>query len=149
MICQEFEITHSLTVDEFNAMRVAVNWETIEPRQAQKGLNGSDYLVVFRENGTPVAMARTLADGGYFVFMVDVIVLPEYQGKRLGSMIVENVLDHYRSTLKDGQKISLNLMAAQGKDVFYEKCGFCRRPNDTAGSGMTIYLYPKGTDENV
>ncbi len=143
----EFLIDHHLTLHEYNAMRTAVEWEEIEPCQAQHGLEGSDYIVVFRDNdGAPAAMARTLADGGYFVFMVDVIVLPKYQGKGLGSTLVNNVFDHYRESLKSGQKISLNLMAVKDKDGFYEKCGFTRRPNESVGSGMTIYLYPKGTN---
>jgi len=134
---------HTLDAVTFNELRLAVDWTTIEPEQAEKGLSGSDYLVVAKDGDKPIGMARTLSDGGYFVFVVDVIVLPEYQGQKIGSALVNNVLEHYRSTLKPGQKISVNLMAAKDKDGFYQKLGFTSRPNPNSGSGMTIYLYPE------
>ncbi len=137
---------HSIDVETYAALRKAVDWPAIEPSQAAAGLAGSDYLVVAKDGDDIVGMARAFSDGGYFVFVVDVIVLPAYQGKKLGSTLVNNVLDHYRSTLKEGQKISLNLMAVHGKDGFYETLGFTARPNADAGSGMTIYLYPKGAE---
>jgi len=140
---------HTLDAATFNQLREAVDWTTIEPEQAEKGLLGSDYLVVARDGDRPIGMARALHDGGYFVFVVDVIVLPEYQGQKIGTALIHHVMEHYRNTLKPGQKISLNLMAAQGKDGFYTKLGFQSRPNVNAGAGMTIYLYPKGTETHV
>ena len=134
---------HTLDAVTFNALRAAVDWAPIELEQAEKGLLGSDYLVVARDGDRPVGMVRTLSDGGYFVFVVDVIVLPEYQGQKLGTALINNVLEHYRSTLKEGQKISVNLMAVKDKDGFYQKLGFTSRPNENAGSGMTLYLYPE------
>ena len=134
---------HTLDAATFNALREAVDWTTIEPEQAKNSLKGSDYLVVAKDGDCTIGMARALHDGGYFVFVVDVIVLPAYQGQKIGTALVHNVMEHYRSTLKPGQKISLNLMAAHGKDEFYKKLGFIARPNVNAGAGMTIYLYPE------
>ena len=134
---------HNIDASTFNALREAVDWTTIEPEQAEKGLQGSDYLVVAKDGDRIIGMARTLSDGGYFVFVVDVIVIPEYQGQKIGSALVNNVLEHYQKALKTGQKISVNLMAAKDKDGFYKKLGFFSRPNPNSGSGMTLYIYPE------
>ena len=136
--------SNTLSVEEYNGLRRCVDWNEIEPEQAAAGLANSDFLVVARDADTAVGMARAFTDHGYFVFIVDVIVHPNYQGQHLGTKLMNAVLDHYRQTLRPGQKRSVNLMAISGKEEFYEKLGFTRRPNADSGHGMTCYLYPKG-----
>ena len=53
---------------------------TREPRQRavhDGGLRG----------GRPIGMARVLGDGGYILYIADVIVLPEHQGPASGYMM--------------------------------------------------------------
>ena len=39
-----------------------------------------------------------------------------------------------------GTCVSLNLMSAKGKEAFYEKLGFKRRPSETDGAGMELII---------
>ena len=38
--------------------------------------------------------------------------------------------------MKPGYKVKMCLMAAKGKEPFYEKFGFSERPNENLGAGM-------------
>ena len=42
--------------------------------------------------------------------------------------------------LDKGQGISVNLMAAKGRETFYEKFGFKVRPNENRGAGMDQWI---------
>ena len=42
--------------------------------------------------------------------------------------------------MKPGWGISVDLMAAIGKEGFYEKFGFASRPRNNRGAGMDMWL---------
>ena len=64
----------------------------------------------------------------------------EYQGKEIGKSIVERLLQHVYSCTPNGTFTTVGLMAAQGKEGFYEKLGFQAMPNAGSGAGMTRYI---------
>ncbi len=48
-----------------------------------------------------------------------------------------------------GSKASIGLIAAKGKEPFYEKMGFAKHPHDTSGAGMTRkFIAPDCTADN-
>ena len=80
-------------------------------------------------------MARTIGDGLYYL-IVDVVVNKEYQGKGIGKILIEEIVKEVYNKTKEGQKASINLISMQGKEAFYEKCGFKKIPFDYTGYGM-------------
>ena len=70
-------------------------------------------------------------------YVQDVIVLPEHQNRGIGTRLMDRIMDYLRVHAHDNTIIGL--MSAVGKESFYEKYGFTRRPNDKLGSGMTIF----------
>jgi predicted N-acetyltransferase YhbS len=134
------EYVNSLSVEEFNFLRVSVGWNAIEKNLAAKGLQNSAFTVCARFEKNAVGMARVITDYGYVVYIADVIVLPQYQGKGIGSEIMKRVMDYILENTMQGQQKYIALMAAKGKENFYEKFGFAKRPNDKLGCGMTIWL---------
>ena len=70
-------------------------------------------------------------------FIVDVIVLPEYQRKGIGKTMMGKIMEYIHSQLKDGYCIQVDLMSAKGKERFYEGFDFIKRPDDNFGCGMT------------
>ena len=90
--------------------------------------------------GTAVAMGRLVGDGAMYWYIQDMAVLPEYQGKGIGKSIVERLLQHVYSCTPNGTFTTVGLMAAQGKEGFYEKLGFQAMPNAGSGAGMTRYI---------
>ena len=105
--------------------------------QAERGLKHTTFLVVAREEGKAVAMGRVLFDFGYTAYIGDVIVRPEYQGQGIGKHIVELLMQQVMAVAEPEDRIMFILGAAKGKEGFYEKLGFRKRPDDFSGHGMT------------
>lgn len=132
--------THEITVEDYNNLRQSVGWNKIEARQAAVGLQNSSFKIAAVENGQTIGFARTVSDGGYVVIIVDVIVLPAYQGRGVGRRLLEGVMTNIREKLEPGQGVMVNLMAAKDKEPFYLRFGFTARPNDSLGCGMTQWI---------
>ena len=76
-----------------------------------------------------VGFGRTLCDGIVHALILDMIVVPEYRLKGIGSEILRRLLEHCRSAgIRD-----IQLFCAKGKSGFYEKNGFTQRPGDAPG----------------
>ena len=73
-----------------------------------------------------IGMARVIGDGIYYL-IVDVIINPEYQRKGIGKTLIKEIIKEITNITQQGQKCSIILEAANGKEEFYEKCGFRKR----------------------
>ena len=135
-----FEMTGSISPEEYLEMRRSVGWSVFPPEQAAGGLENSSYICCIRKDGVPVAVGRVIWDHGYVVYIADVIVKPEYQGRGLGREVMDRIMEQIRGYLKPGYRIMISLMAAKGKEEFYKKFGFVDRPSDAFGCGMHLWL---------
>lgn len=133
---------HEITAEDYNNMRLAVGWRTLDPIQADTGLKNSAYLVSAWDGKMPIGMARVISDGGYMNLIVDVMVMPDYQGQGIGRQMLENINSWLDALGENGNCIMVNLMATIGNEGFYEKLGFEARPNDRMGSGMVRWINP-------
>lgn len=132
--------TNILTVEQYNGLRKSVSWNPIEPVLAKAGLDHTAFLIVANNNGVPVGMARVITDYGYQVLIADAIVHPDYQGNGIGGAMMKRVMTHIHESVASGQGKMINLMAAKGKDGFYQKFGFIERPSEKFGPGMTQWI---------
>jgi predicted N-acetyltransferase YhbS len=134
------EFSQHLTVEEYNHLRVAVGWQPVANRLAQNSLHNALFMTVAREDGHPVGMARVLGDGGYILYIADVIVLPTCQRAGIGTRMMEKVMTFIDGYTQPGERVFVNLMAAAGKEPFYTRFGFTVRPDEGAlGAGMSMY----------
>ena len=140
MMNNEYYITNEINPDEYLEMRRSVGWSVFPVEEAKEGLKHTSFLCCIRDNSKAIGIGRAIWDHGYVVFIADIIVRPEYQGKGLGSIIMNDLLGKIRQTLKPGHRIMISLLAAKGKEGFYEKFGFIDRPNETFGSGMHQWI---------
>lgn len=134
------EIQHSIDVKEYNHLRKSVNWLCLNEKQAQTGIDNTYYLVCARYNGEAVGMARVISDGGYVVYIADVIVNPAYQGMHVGKLMMEDIMAFIRNQLAVHGPVMVNLMAAKEKEGFYRNFGFLTRPNEETGAGMFLWI---------
>ena len=79
-------------------------------------------------------------DHGYVVYIADVIVRPDFQGKGIGRELMNYAMNYIKSKLKPGWRIMVNLQAAKDKEGFYKKFGFIERPNEDFGPGMHQWI---------
>ena len=135
----ELIYTDTMTGEEYNELRMSVEWRPITQGQAERGLEHTTFLAAVRDHGRIVAMGRMLFDFGYTAYLGDVIVHPEYQGQGIGKKIVEYLIDRTMEAASEGERIMFILGAAKDKEGFYEKFGFQRRPNEFSGDGMSMW----------
>ncbi len=87
-------------------------------RHKQAFENSHTVVFVF-DSEKMIGFGRALSDGAYQAAIYDVAVLPEYQGKSVGKIIVDKIVQNCRDC-------SFILYAAPGKEGFYEKLNFRR-----------------------
>ena len=132
---------NKISVDEFNFLRESAGWNKIENNLALKSITNALRIITAIVDGKIVGLTRVCGDGGYTIFITDVIILPEYQGKGIGKKLMTGAIKYIKDGfLKNGQSVFVNLMAAKGKERFYEQFGFEERPNDRAGAGMAQWI---------
>ncbi|MBR2992034.1 MAG: GNAT family N-acetyltransferase [Clostridiales bacterium] len=125
-----------ITAEEYMNLRRLVGWCEFPLEEAQAGIDNAYMICCARDGEKAVGVMRLLWDGGYIAFLSDVIVDPDYQDRKIGTRLVEAAIQRVKSDMKPGYKVKMNLMAAQGKEPFYERFGFETRPNERLGAGM-------------
>lgn len=133
--------TDRIDPKDFLRFRTLMGWTPIAMEQVENSLRNSAKMICLKDGDEVVAMARLIWDGGYQAQLCDVMVLPTYQRQGLGRLMVSTLVGWLQEQLKPGWSIKLNLSAAEGKEPFYEKLGFRRRPCDGAGSGMDRWMF--------
>lgn len=106
-----------------------VNWQFVvetlkrvgmayaEPAAHRKSFENSQIAVFIRREGQLIGFGRAISDGVFQAAIYDVAVVPEYQAKGIGTIIIKTITDK----LSDCNFI---LYAAPGKEGFYQKLGF-------------------------
>jgi GNAT superfamily N-acetyltransferase len=123
--------------EEYLYLRQLVGWNLLERDVVEKALPASLYCVCAVVDRTVIGMARIIGDGGLAYYIQDVIVIPEYQRKGIGTQLMNKIMEYIRTNAYNNSVIGL--MAAKGKEPFYTRYGFTIRPDSNLGSGMTIF----------
>lgn len=100
-----------MTGEEYNELRRLVGFNMLSQRQAQRGLEHTTFLVAARD-----------------------------EGKIVGTRIVKSLMEKTMDAAFEGDRIMFVLGAAKGKEGFYEKLGFLKRPNEVSGCGMSVSM---------
>lgn len=131
----EFQILENkLTPEDFIRLKVATGFRDRPIRQVEKALDNDLLDVVAVINDEIVGMGRLVGDGVLYWYLQEIIVLPECQGKGIGTGIVNYLLQYITEHTEKGTFTSVGLTAAQGKETFYERFGFSK------SNGMNMYI---------
>ena len=129
-----------LTADDVLLFQQKMNW-TVDPKeQWVKSLSNTLYSIVAVKDNEIIGMGRLLGDAAIYWYVNDLFILTEYQGKGIGTEIMNRLIEYIKQNSIVGTSISVCLMCAQGKEGLYEKLGFKCRPHDYEGSGMELEL---------
>lgn len=147
-------IENEITIEEYLSIRKAVNWKQLSDEQASLALNNSLYTVGAYDTCNSkddclndlsvkrklIGMGRIVGDGAVICYVQDLIVLPEYQKRGVGSRILRSLTSFVNSIKQPDTEMMFCLMCAKGRERFYKKHGFIERPTDNLGPGMIQYL---------
>lgn len=122
---------NELTVkhNELSAEEFILLWETVwgqgpSLEQTELAMKNTLFRVSVYDNDTIVAMARMIGDMGLDYYIKDVVVIPEYQNKGIGRMLINELMKFINENGIGGTDIFVELCAMPDKIPFYEKFGF-------------------------
>ena len=118
-----------LKPEEFVRLRVATGFADIPVDHAAKALENGLVNVSAIYDGKLVGMGRLVGDGAMYWYLQEIIVLPEYQGRGIGRMIVNHLIEYATVHSATGKFTTIGGVSAKGKEGFYQKLGFDVIPN--------------------
>jgi len=125
-------------ITEFNLLYDAVSWGAYNDTISKRALDNTYYSVSIYDNEKIVGYGRLIGDTICFMYIHDVMILPEYQNQKIGTMIMNKLLEKINELKKENPNMRVYLGASKGKEDFYKKFGFIERINAGLGAGMVL-----------
>lgn len=141
MMMQDVRLAdNGLTAEDFVRLRVEAGFMKTPQEQAERAVRNSLFCVAAVYEGETIGMGRLVGDGAMYWYLQEIIVHPRYQRSGIGTAIVNRLIAFVQENGLPGCKMTIGLVAARGKEPFYEKLGFVRIPDGISGSGMKKYV---------
>lgn len=137
------EVKTGISLEDYKRIRENVGWFQMKEEQMIKSLESSSYIISVVDNNKVVGMARCVSDDVYMAFIYDVSVCKEYQHQGIGKLIIENIIEYYKSISIPECPMQLCLLSVKGVEEFYKGQGFKIYPNMLNGSGMGQWINKK------
>ncbi len=126
------------SIEEFNYLYDAVGWGSYDEKVSEKALANTMYSVSVYDDDKIIGYGRIIGDGICFLYIHDVMVAPKYQNKKIGSQIMNKLLEKVNQIKIENPYVRVYLGASKGKEKFYERFGFITREDANLGSGMIL-----------
>jgi GNAT superfamily N-acetyltransferase len=115
-------IERSPTTAEYLDLIAAVGWLPREWRAVEVALANSLYAVCAVGEGRVIGCGRVIGDGGLHLYLTDVIVLPTYQRRGIGTSIVAALVRYVESV--PYRNLLVAILPTPGLIGFYARYGF-------------------------
>jgi GNAT superfamily N-acetyltransferase len=124
-----------------------IDWQTVadslkevgmasrEPDVLKRAFEASYSTVFIYDESQLIGFGRAISDGECQGAIYDVAVLPEAQGKGIGKIIIQAILDQLPGC-------NIILYATPGMEAFYKKLGF-----RSMKTGMAIFTTPQAIEK--
>lgn len=124
-VCGEIRLSDNiLQAEDFIRLRIEAGFVEIPLEHARRALQNGLINVSAIYNSELVGMGRLVGDGVMYWYLQEVVVLPEFQRKGIGTMIVNHLVDYAVANSVTGKFTTIGGVSAKGKETFYEKMGF-------------------------
>ena len=123
--------TKEINIEDILVLYKANEWSSAnKPNELYNALLNSETLITAWEGKKLVGLGNAISDGFLTVYYPHLLVLPGYQGKGIGKMIVDKMQEKYKH-------FHMQMLTADGRSVdFYKKNGFER-----AGKTEPMWIY--------
>ncbi len=127
------KLTEDIIVDENQVITLYKenSWSSAnKPKELIAALKNSHSLIMAWDNDKLVGLGNAISDGHLVVYYPHLIVLPSYQRKGIGRLIMEKFQEKYKS-------FHQQILVADGEAThFYRRCGFSK-----AGNCQPMWIY--------
>ena len=127
-----------ISIEEYNYLTQMVGWGKRDNHIVEEALNNTLYSVSVYDDEQIVGYGRIIGDKAIFLYIQDIMVIPEYQGKKIGTKIMNALLKKVNDYKNINPKIKTYLGASKNKEGFYKKFGFKTRKEADLGEGMIL-----------
>ena len=123
--------TRDIKIEDILSLYKANEWSSAnKPNELYNGLLNSETLITAWEGKKLVGLGNAISDGFLTVYYPHLLVLPEYQGKGIGKLIMVKMQEKYKH-------FHMQMLTADERSVdFYKKNGFER-----AGKTEPMWIY--------
>ena len=128
--------TNELSAEVFLQLYTSVGWEPPSIGQVQKALENTIATFTAYDNDKAIGMVRLIGDSGMSFYIKDFAVVPAYQSKGVGTLLLNALEDYIKEHIAPDWAVSLELISSKEAVGFYQKHGFEERPCDWDGPGM-------------
>ena len=127
---------NTLTPELFLELYSSVGWEPPCIEQVREALINTIATFIVYDCEQAVGMVRLIGDGGMSFYIKDFAVIPSYQSKGVGTLLIESLEKYIRESISPEWAVSLELISSKEAVPFYKKKGFEERPCEWDGPGM-------------
>ncbi len=117
-------VDNILKPEDFIRLRATTGFADIPVEHARKALRNGLINVSAIKDGELIGMGRLVGDGAMYWYLQEIVVLPEYQGMGIGTMIVNHLVNYAVNNSSTGSFTTIGGVSAKGKEGFYQKLGF-------------------------
>ncbi|MNV05454.1 putative acetyltransferase [compost metagenome] len=130
----QLSVNRDLNATDILQLYQANKWSAADkPEILIKALLNSHSLVTAWDGTILVGLGNAISDGYLVVYYPHLLVLPSYQGKGVGRLIMDKMQEIYKG-------FHMQMLTADGNAIeFYKKNGFER-----AGQTETMWIYSGG-----
>jgi len=125
-------------VDEFNMLYDLVGWGAYSKEISQKALDNTFYSISVYQDDKIIGFGRLIGDSICFLYVQDIMVRPEHQRNKIGTLIMNTLLTKINEIRKENPDLKVYLGASKDKEEFYEQFGFIKRIDAGLGYGMIL-----------
>lgn len=127
----QYSERRDLPLESVLALYRANAWSSAEkPELLHKALLASHSLVTAWDGARLIGLGNAISDGHLVVYYPHLLVLPEYQGRGIGTRLMRTLMAYYEG-------FHQHMLVADGRAIeFYRKCGFER-----AGKTEPMWIY--------
>ncbi len=122
-------------LSEYKQLLEIVGWTSVmavSDDTLRSAIDNSWQWVSVFDHGRLIGMGRLISDAALYALLCDMIVLPEYRNRGIGSSILKMLKD--KCAEHGIQRVWL--FAALGRSDFYQRNGFEIRPENAPGMQM-------------
>ena len=128
-----------ILVEDFNYLNEKVGWGRRENIVVKEALDNTLYSITVYDDEKVIGYGRIIGDKTIFLYIQDIIVLPEYQGNKIGTEIMNLLLKKINEYKKINPAIRTYIGPSLGRESFYKKFGFKTRKVAGLGEGMVLF----------
>ncbi len=112
------------SIKDFNTLMDAVGWVPNEGKEIKRQLKSTCFAVVAQDKPTKaiIGCALLMGDGASFYYVKDVMVHPRWQHQRIGTAMMDSIMQWAEKNVPD--KSTIGLFTGEQLAGFYKQFGF-------------------------